>query len=63
MYKFAVIEGGCGKNSYDIKKAENTANEMLKHNYELVQVYQTSTAGCGGANSALVMVFKHQGRQ
>lgn len=57
MYKFVTMQGACG-NPYDIAKCENAANKMSENGYELVQVYQSSTAGCGGAKSILVMVFK-----
>jgi Domain of unknown function (DUF4177) len=57
MYKFVTVAGSCGS-AYDIAKCETNANQMSQQGYELVQVYQTTTAGCFGANSSLVMVFK-----
>lgn len=59
MYKFVVQQGGCGK-PYDVKKAEKSANDMLKQGFELVQVYQSTSSGCTGVKSVLVMVFKQQ---
>lgn len=59
MYKFVLIEGSCG-NPYDIGKAEQNANNMDKRGYDLVQVYQTSTSGCTGSKSALVMIFEQR---
>jgi hypothetical protein len=58
MYKFIVTQSGCCGGSYDVGKAEANANKMSKEGFDLVQVYQSSTAGCGGAQSVLVMVFK-----
>lgn len=60
MYKFVVVQGGCGASEYDISKCEDTANNMLSQGYELVQVYQTTTSGCGTTKSALTMVFKQR---
>jgi hypothetical protein len=57
MYKFITMKGSCGS-PYDIGKSEEHANKMAAQGYDLVQVYQTSTSGCFGAQSALVMVFK-----
>jgi len=58
MYKFITIEAGCCQSGYSLTKCEDNANQMYKQGYDLVQVYQTSTPGCGTSNSALVMVFK-----
>lgn len=58
MYKFIVTQGGCCGNAYDVGKAEANANKMAKEGYDLIQVYQSSTSGCGGAQSVLIMVFK-----
>ena len=59
MYKFVLIEGSCG-NPYNIGKAEQNANDMDKRGYDLVQVYQTSTSGCSGSKSVLVMIFEQR---
>ncbi|PRH83387.1 hypothetical protein [Arenimonas caeni] len=60
MYKFVTVSGSCGS-AYDIGHCERTTNDMQSKGFELVQVYQTSTAGCCGPNSTLVMVFRHGG--
>jgi hypothetical protein len=60
VYKFITVQGSCG-NPYDIAKCEQHANGMLSQGYELVQVYQTTTAGCTGTQSVLVMIFRHRG--
>jgi hypothetical protein len=57
MYKFVMLQGSCGS-PYNVNKAEQTANNMLKEGYELSHVYQSTTSGCGGAQSVLVMVFR-----
>ncbi|HEV3430643.1 MAG TPA: hypothetical protein VG320_22415 [Paraburkholderia sp.] len=57
MYKFITIEGACGK-PYDTASCERHANRMAAEGYWLVQVYQSSTATCGGSKSVLVMVFR-----
>ena len=57
MYKFIMIQGNCGS-PYDIGNSEGQANKMYQQGYDLVQVYQTTTAGCFSTKSALVMVFK-----
>ena len=57
MYRFVTAEGTCG-NPYSLEKCEQNANKMLGEGFELVQVYQTTTPGCGGSKSILVMVFK-----
>ncbi len=59
MYKFVTITGSCGS-AYDIDRAERAANDMASNGYDLVQVYQSTTPGCFGANSALVMVFRQR---
>lgn len=60
MYKFITIKGSCGA-PYDIASCEGHANKMLSDGYELVQVYQTTTAQClGQKSSILVMIFKKQ---
>jgi hypothetical protein len=60
MYKFITIQASCGQSGYSIPKCEEAANKMSSQGYELVQVYQTMTPGCGGSNSSLVMVFKRR---
>jgi hypothetical protein len=58
MYKFVTIAGSCG-NPYDIGMCEANANKMAEQGFELVQVYQTTSASCmGQSKSILVMVFK-----
>ena len=57
MYKFVTVEGNCG-NPYDIGVCETNSNKMAAEGYELVQVYQTTSKGCGSAKSILVMVFR-----
>ena len=58
MYKFIIIEAGCCSSGYSLSKCEENANKMASNGFDLVQVYQTSTPGCGSTNSSLVMVFK-----
>jgi hypothetical protein len=58
MYKFVVLESGCCSSGYSIGKAEQTSNKMVQDGYKLIQVYQTTTPGCGTSQSALVMVFQ-----
>jgi hypothetical protein len=58
MYKFVTIEGSCG-NPYDVRVCEGNANKMAEQGYDLVQVYQSTSASCiGQSKSVLVMVFK-----
>lgn len=57
MYKFVVISGSCG-NPYDVRQAEQSANSMAQQGYVLDHVYQSSTRGCFGVSSALVMIFR-----
>lgn len=61
MYKFVTIQAGCCSSGYNLKKCEENANKMATQGYDLIQVYQTTMAGCGGANSSLVIVFKKRG--
>jgi hypothetical protein len=61
MYKFVTMEGSCG-NPYDVGKCEQHANRMRQEGFQLVQVYQTTSASCCGAKSVLVMIF-HQGER
>jgi len=42
MYKFLTVKGSCGS-PYDIGSCEQQANKMLTQDYELLQVYQTTT--------------------
>jgi hypothetical protein len=58
MYKFIVSQGECGASQYDIAKCERQANEMEAHGWHLIQVYQSTTPGCGTGKSVLVMVFR-----
>ena len=58
MYRFVTIEGSCCEDTYNIGHCEESANKMLRNGFELIQVYQTSTKGCVGSKSILVMVFK-----
>jgi|SaaInlLV_10m_DNA_1039704.scaffolds.fasta_scaffold327616_1 hypothetical protein len=61
MYKFMVIEGSCGE-PYNLKRSEDTCNEMANKGYELVDCYQTTTSSCGGASkSILVLIFRSSG--
>lgn len=60
MYKFVVIQGSCG-NPYEVAKAEQSANSMVQQGYVMDHVYQTTTRGCWGASSSLVMVFRPRG--
>jgi hypothetical protein len=57
MYKFVVISGSCGS-PYSIAQAEQSANSMAQQGYVLDHVYQSSTTGCFGTSSALVMIFR-----
>jgi hypothetical protein len=57
MYKFVTMQGSCGS-PYDVGKCEQHANRMDQEGFTLVQVYQTNTAGCCGAKSVLVMIFR-----
>ena len=58
MYKFMVIEGSCGQ-PYNLKRSEDTCNEMAAKGYELVECYQTTTSACfGQGKSILVLIFK-----
>ncbi len=60
MYKFLTVKGSCGS-PYDIGSCEQQANKMLTQDYELLQVYQTTTPGClGSGQSVLVMVFRQK---
>ena len=56
MYKFMVIEGSCGQ-PYNLKRSEDTCNEMAKKGFELVECYQTKTPGCMGQGSKAVLVL------
>lgn len=58
MYKFIVSQGGCGTTQYDIGTCEKQANQMAAQGWQLIQVYQSSSPGCGTNKSVLVMVFK-----
>lgn len=58
MYKFVTIQGGCCQSTYNVSECEATANKMLKQGYVLVQVYQSTTPGCGTPHHALVMIFR-----
>ena len=57
MYKFITVEGKCGQ-PYNLAECEGHANRMHEQGYELVQVYQTTMAACGGGKSVLVIVFR-----
>jgi hypothetical protein len=58
MYKFVTVEGSCGS-PYDTATCEANANKMAEQGFELVQVYQSTSAACvGQSKSILVMVFK-----
>ena len=57
VYKFVTVEGKCS-NPYDIGVCEKNANKMAEQGFDLVQVYQTTSATCGGSKSVLVMVFR-----
>jgi hypothetical protein len=57
MYKFVTVEGSCGQ-PYNTATCERHANRMAEEGYWLVQVYQSSTSGCIGSKSVLVMVFR-----
>ena len=59
MYKYVSIAGSCG-NGYSLKSAESVTNQMAAQGMELVQAFQSTTPGCFGSNSALVMVFKQR---
>ena len=58
MYKFVVIKGGCCEYEYDIGKCEQISNRMAADGWLLVQVYQTTTPGCGSSKSSLVLIFQ-----
>jgi len=57
MYKFVTVEGNCGK-PYDVTQCEAHTNKMAGQGFVLIQVYQTSSAGCCGPKSVLVMIFR-----
>ena len=59
MYKFMVIKGSCNE-PYNLKSSEDTCNEMAAKGYELVECYQSTSAGClgRGSKSVLVLIFK-----
>lgn len=57
MYKFVVTQGSCGS-PYNVAACEKQANTMLSQGFELQHVYQSTTTGCTGQNSVLVMVFR-----
>jgi hypothetical protein len=59
MYKFGTLSGSCG-NPVDLAKAEKLANEMAQQGWILAHVFQSTTRGCLGTNSAIVMIFKQQ---
>lgn len=61
MYKVILVPAACGTNALDVKLVENNANTMASQGYELVQAYQSSTAGCTGPKSAAVLIFKQRG--
>jgi hypothetical protein len=60
MYKVILVPAGCGTSAFDVGLLEKNANNMHGQGYELVQVYQTSSAGCTGPKTSGVMVFRKQ---
>lgn len=59
MYKFVVIQSGCGQDGYNIGEAEKASNMMAQQGFRLVSTYQTTTSkGCGSPKSSLVLVFE-----
>jgi hypothetical protein len=59
MYKVVLLPAGCGQSALDVSRIESTSNQMAASGYELAHIYQSTTAGCLGANkSAAVLVFK-----
>ena len=58
MYKVVLVPASCGQSQLDVGSIEQNANEMASRGFELVEAYQTSTAGCTGAKTACVMIFK-----
>lgn len=60
MCKVILIPAACGQTALDVGLLEQNANTMYEQGYELVQVYQTSSRGCGGPKSAAVMIFRRR---
>ena len=58
MYKVVLVPAGCGQDALDVGLIEKNANEMSAQGYDLIQAYQTTTAGCTGSKSACVLIFK-----
>jgi hypothetical protein len=60
MYKVILVPASCGQSMLDVGAIEKNANSMLTQGYELAHIYQTSSAGCVGAKSAAVLVFRQR---
>jgi hypothetical protein len=60
MYKVILVPASCGESALDVSLVEKNANEMADQGYELVQVYETKSAGCTGMKTSCVMVYKRQ---
>jgi hypothetical protein len=60
MYKVVLVPASCGQTTLDIGLIEKNANSMQAEGYDLAHVYQTSSAGCIGTKSAVVMVFRQR---
>ncbi len=60
MYKVVLVPASCGQTTLDIGLIEKNANSMQAEGYDLAHVYPTSSAGCIGPKSAVVMVFRHR---
>ena len=60
MYKVILIPAACGQSALDTASIEKNANSMAAQGYDLSHIYQTSTSGCVGAKTAVVMVFRQR---
>jgi hypothetical protein len=58
MYKVILVPATCGQTALDTGTIETNLNSMHAQGFELTHIYQTSAAGCVGAKTAAVMVFK-----
>jgi hypothetical protein len=58
MYKVILVPASCGQSTLDVGLIEKNANTMASQGFQLVQVYQTTSAGCTGPKTSAVMIFK-----
>lgn len=60
MYKVILVPAACGQAHLDVGLIEKNANAMEAQGFDLMQVYQTSSAACGGSKTSVVMIYRRK---